>query len=197
MLSQASGELFIPVDERVATLIPFRGSGGARGGSFRYISASDLLRGQLPADSLMGKRVLVGTTAPGLLDLRVTPVGQSYLGVETHVNGIAGLMGGRVPVKLDHASGFEILILVVIDLTRAFAMPVLSATRAVVFSVLVIGLTGGYQLLAVTEQWIGVAAGQRVGHGDDRFWVKHEFWLLGRKQVKTPVDGSFRYLRPT
>ena len=142
MLSQASGELFIPVDERVATLIPFRGSGGARGGSFRYISASDLLRGQLPAGSLMGKIVLVGTTAPGLLDLRVTPVGQTYLGVETHVNGIAGLMGGRVPVKLDHASGFEILILVVIDLTRAFAMPVLSATRAVVFSVLVIGLTG-------------------------------------------------------
>ena len=28
VLSQASGELVIPVDERVATLIPFRGPGG-------------------------------------------------------------------------------------------------------------------------------------------------------------------------
>ena len=118
--------------------------------------------------SLVGKIVLVGTTAPGLLDLRVTPVGQTYLGVETHANGIAGLMGGHVPVKRDHASGFEILILVVTGLTRAYALPVLCATGAVVSSVLVIGLTGGYQLLAVTEQWIGVAAGQRVGHGDDR-----------------------------
>ena len=142
VLSQASGELAIPVDERVATLIPFRGPGGALGGSFRYISASDLLTGQLPAGSLAGKIVLLGTTAPGLLDLRVTPVGQTYPGVETHANVMVGLMDGRVPVKPDYASGFEVLILVVTGLTLAFALPVLSATRAVVFSVLVIGLMG-------------------------------------------------------
>ena len=142
-LSQASGELAIPVDERVATLIPFRGPGGPRGGSFRYISAADLVRGQLPAGSLAGKVVLLGTTAPGLLDLRVTPVGQTYPGVETHANVIAGLMDGRVPVTPDYASGFEVLVLVVTGLTLAFALPVLSAIRAVVFSVLVIGLIVG------------------------------------------------------
>ncbi len=142
VLSQASGQLAIPVDERVATLIPFRGPGGPRGGSFRYISASDLLAEQLPAGSLSGKIVLLGTTAPGLLDLRVTPVGQTYPGVETHANVMAGLMDGRVPVRPDYASGFEVLILVVTGLTLAFALPLLSATRAVVLSLLVIGLMG-------------------------------------------------------
>lgn len=142
VLRQASNQLAIPVDERVATLIPFRGPGGPRGGSFRYISAADLLAGKLPVGSLSGKIVLLGTTAPGLLDLRVTPVGQTYPGVETHANVMAGLMDGRVPVKPDYASGFEALALVVTGLTLAFALPLLSATRAVVLSALVIGLMG-------------------------------------------------------
>ena len=82
VLSQPNGELAIPVDERAAMLIPFRGPGGALGGSFRYISASDLLKGKLPANSLAGKIVLLGATAPGLLDLRVTPWGKLTLGLK-------------------------------------------------------------------------------------------------------------------
>jgi len=86
--------------------------------------------------------VLVGTTAPGLIDLRVRPVRLTYPGVETHAKVIAGLMDGRVPVKPDYASGFQILILLVTGSTLTFALPVLSATRDVVFGVLVIGLMG-------------------------------------------------------
>ncbi len=56
--------------------MPFRGNGGANGGSFRYISAADVLAKRLAPGSLKDKIVLVGTTAPGLLDLRVTPVGR-------------------------------------------------------------------------------------------------------------------------
>ena len=68
---------------------------GARtGGSFRYVSASDVMHKRLP-ESLQGKIVLVGTTAPGLLDLRVTPVGETYPGVETHANLISGLLDNR------------------------------------------------------------------------------------------------------
>jgi len=46
-------------------------------GSFKFISAADVLAGRLAPGQLQGKIVLVGTTAPGLLDLRVTPVGQA------------------------------------------------------------------------------------------------------------------------
>ena len=77
LLKQGNKTLAIPVDDRVATLVPFRGNGGVNGGSFRYISASDLLAKRVPPDTLKGKIVLLGTTAPGLLDLRVTPVGET------------------------------------------------------------------------------------------------------------------------
>ena len=139
LLKQGGKTLAIPVDNRVATLVPFRGNGGAKGGSFRYVSASDLIAGRITPETLKGKIVLVGTTAPGLLDLRVTPVGETYPGVETHANVISSLLDGKVFVKPDYAVGFEVVILLLSGLTLAFALPFLSAPKAVATSTLVIG----------------------------------------------------------
>jgi adenylate cyclase len=125
----------VPVDERVATLVPFRGPGGPNAGTFKYLSASDVLAKRLPAGSLKDKIVLVGTTAPGLQDLRVTPVGETYPGVETHANVISGLLDGKTFVRPDYAIGFDVVILLLAGLTLAFALPLLSATRAVLVSV--------------------------------------------------------------
>ena len=110
LLQQDGKALAIPVDDRVATLVPFRGKGGVGGGSFRYISAADLLAKRVDAGALKGKIVLLGTTAPGLLDLRVTPVGETYPGVETHANVISGFLDGNVFVKPDYAIGYEVVI---------------------------------------------------------------------------------------
>ncbi|HEX2543251.1 MAG TPA: adenylate/guanylate cyclase domain-containing protein [Ramlibacter sp.] len=130
----------VPVAEGVTTLVPFRGPGGVTGGSYKYVSASDLVNRRLPADSLKGKIVLVGTTAPGLQDLRVTPVGEAYPGVETHANLISGLLDARMPVRPDWALGFEIVILLASGLLLAFALPLLSASSAVLLSVLVVAV---------------------------------------------------------
>jgi adenylate cyclase len=135
LLKLGPRQLAIPVDDKVATLVPFRGPGGAAGKSFRYVSASDLLARRLPEGELKDRIVLVGTTAPGLLDLRVTPVGETYPGVETHANVISGLMEGRLFVKPDYAIGYEVVVLLAAGLTLAFLLPLLSATVAVLASV--------------------------------------------------------------
>ncbi len=145
--------LAIPVDDRVAALVPFRGFGGPKGGSYRYVSASDVLSKTLPAESLKGKIVLLGTTAPGLLDARVTPVGETYPGVEAHANVISGLLDGKTLVKPDYAIGYDVLILLVSGLLLAFALPLVTATRAVVLSVVVIVTVSALNL------WL------YVGHG--------------------------------
>jgi adenylate cyclase len=135
--------LAIPVDSRVAALVPFRGPGGPKGGSFTYISASDVLSGRLDAGQLRNKIVLVGTTAPGLLDLRVTPVGETYPGVETHANLIASLLDGELVSKPDYALGYELVVLLAAGLVLALALPLLSAVRAVALSLAVVGLVVG------------------------------------------------------
>lgn len=143
ILRQDQKSLSVPVDARVATLVPFRGPGGVAGGSFRYVSASDVLARRIPEGGLKNKIILVGTTAPGLLDLRVSPVGETYAGVEIHANVLSGLMDGKIFVKPDYAIGFEVVVLVLAGLTLAIALPLLSAPKAVATSVAVIAVVIG------------------------------------------------------
>jgi adenylate cyclase len=139
LLTQGDKSLGIAVDDKVAALVPFRGLGDTAGGSFKYISAADLVFKRIKPGALQGKIVLLGATAAGLLDLRVTPVGATYPGVEVHANMISGLLDGRVLVKPDYAMGFEITVLVFSGLLLALALPLLTAPKAVALSLLVVG----------------------------------------------------------
>ena len=133
----------IPVDDRATSLVPFRGPGGPQGGSFTYVSAADVVAGRLPAKQLSGKIVLVGTSAPGLLDARTTPVGQIYPGVEVHANVLSGLLDGTRLVRPDYALGFEVLVLLLVGLLLALVLPLLSAAGAVLLSLgTLVGLVG-------------------------------------------------------
>ena len=124
----------IAVDAHGAALVPYRGPGGAAGGSFRYLSAIDVLNGLLPPASLQDKIVLIGTTAPGLMDLRVTPVAQAYPGVEVHANLIAGLLDGSLLARPDFAAGFDLLTMLLAGLALTMLLPLLPATWAAVSS---------------------------------------------------------------
>ena len=152
-LKLGSKVLSIPVDDQVSTLIPFRGYGGPKGGSFRYVSATDLLSKALPAGALKDKIVLLGTTAPGLQDLRVTPVSEVYPGVEAHANVISGLLDGKTLVKPDYAVGYEVVVLLFAGLILALALPLVTALRAVLLSVLVLAAVAGLNL------WLYLGAG--------------------------------------
>jgi adenylate cyclase len=153
LLMLGKKSLAIPVDDRVATLVPFRGMGGPAGGSFQYISASDILARRVPPGGLKDKIILLGTTAPGLMDLRVTPVGETYPGVETHANLISGLLDGKVLVKPDYAMGYEVVLLTLAGLVLAFGLPLLSAPRAVALSVAMLSVLVG------SNYWLYVSDG--------------------------------------
>ena len=107
-LRQGNERLAIAVDAQARARVPFRGPGGARGGSFEYVAAADLLSGRVAAGHLAGKLVLVGSTAPGVYDLRPTPVAEVFPGVEVHANLLSGLLDARVPGEPDWAAGFEL-----------------------------------------------------------------------------------------
>ncbi len=135
--------LALPVDHRVSSLIPYRGWGGPKGGSFTYWSATDVLHGRLATDALKGKVVLLGTTAPGLLDLRTTPVGPAYPGVEAHANLISGFLDGNTLVTPDYALGYELAVVLGCGLLLTLLLPVLPAARAVALSAgLVLAVSG-------------------------------------------------------
>ncbi|MHB1590386.1 MAG: CHASE2 domain-containing protein, partial [Sulfuricella sp.] len=120
------GKLKIPVDENVSALVPYRG----KQGSFPYVSATDVLHGRVSSQELGGAIVLVGTTAPGLMDLRSTPVGAVYPGVEIHANLIAGMLDHNIKQKPAFIMGAEITEMLLLGLLLAFSLPLLSPIRA-------------------------------------------------------------------
>ena len=129
-LQGATGTERVPLDPSGTALVPFRGRGGPGGGSYRYVSAIDVLQANASREDLQGRIVLVGSTSPGLLDLRATPVGQIYPGVESHANLISGLLDRHLLVRPDYAAGYEVLVLATVGLTLALLLPGLSAAAA-------------------------------------------------------------------
>ena len=116
------GPLAIPVDETASALIPYRGHKG----SFAYVSLADVLADRVPLERLKGKIALVGTTAPGLLDLRSTPVDNVYPGVEVHANLIAGMLDRNIKLKPPYMLGAEVVLLLVGGVALALLIPMLA-----------------------------------------------------------------------
>ncbi|OGS74699.1 MAG: guanylate cyclase [Gallionellales bacterium GWA2_60_142] len=143
-LDTPAGVLKIPVDDSVATLVPYRGGQG----SFRYISIADVLHDRVAPELLKDKIVLVGTTAPGLLDMRATPVAEVYPGVEVHANMIAGILDQNLKEKPPYMLGAEVVWLLLIGIALSFLLPTLSPVKAILVSALMFATTMGLSLAA-------------------------------------------------
>ena len=120
------GPVRIPVDESASALIPYRG----KRSSFPYVSLTDVVHDRVEPGLLRGKIGLVGASAPGLLDLRSTPVDSVYPGVEIHANLIAGMLRGALKEKPAFMLGAEVLLLATTGTALAVLIPLLSALWA-------------------------------------------------------------------
>ena len=83
------GGIRVPLSADGTVHVPYRA-----GAPFPYISAADVLSGKVPLAQLENRIVLLGSTAPGLADLRVTPFSNAFPGVEIHAHLLAGMLDG-------------------------------------------------------------------------------------------------------
>jgi adenylate cyclase len=133
-----SGALTLTTDEQGRVWIPFAGPRG----SFHYLSAVDVMQGGADPELLRDAIVLIGTTAQGLHDLRATPVGAVYPGVEVHANLLLGMLEGSFPVASDWAArGGDFLVLAGMGTLLALWMPLL---RPISLVLLTLGGLAGY-----------------------------------------------------
>lgn len=144
----------IPVGDGLTTVVQFRGPGGPQGGTFRYVSAVDVLQGRVPPALLEDVVALVGTTAPGLQDLRSTPVSSVYPGVEVHANVIKSILDRRFKSHPDFATAVEFFQIVVAGTLLALLLPALSPLPAVLVSAAVFaGVVGANWALYRQLDW--------------------------------------------
>jgi adenylate cyclase len=138
------GRELIETDSVGRVLIPYRG----KRKSFPYISATDVVNGNFDPDMFEGAVVFVGTSAVGLGDLRTTPVGLTYPGVEIHANVLEGLLAPEIlPVQpgwWEAAVGGTLLILAIFCV---FLFPTIGPlSLSITTNLLLIFLVGMYNL---------------------------------------------------
>jgi adenylate cyclase len=136
----------IPIDPQGAVLVPFRGPAG----SFPYVSIGDVISGTVEDPSVFdGKIALVGGTAPGMEDLRTTPFGSIYPGVEVHANVIAGILDHSFRWEPAYTAAAEMITVAGFGLLSALLLPLLSP----VISTLVTGILGALALAFNFYMW--------------------------------------------
>jgi adenylate cyclase len=138
----SAGKVSVPVDENATVLIPFLGPER----SFPYVSLADVYLDKVDVDRLKGRIALVGTSAPGLVDLRATPVGRTYPGVEIHANLIAGMLDGTIKAHPAYVLGADVTLLIIGGILLACLLPFLSPLRATLTTVAALAVYGGLNL---------------------------------------------------
>lgn len=89
------GESVFPTSESGDFLINYYGPAF----TFTHYSASEVLDGKIGKKELEGKIILVGGTAAGIHDIKTTPYGTLYPGVEVHANAIENMIQKDFIVK--------------------------------------------------------------------------------------------------
>jgi adenylate cyclase len=135
------GDVEVPTDGAGGIYLKFRHFDKAA-----YIPAWKVLAGEVPEEDIESRIMLVGTSAPGLLDLRATPVDAAVPGIDIHAQVIETLLTGRFLERPDYALAMEELIILAFGLMLAFVLPRVSASASAAIGFLTIGaiLIGGW-----------------------------------------------------
>ena len=145
-------DIVIPTDARSRVLIDYVGPDG----TIPHVSAADVLAGT-GLDRLKDRAVFVGATAPGLYDLRVTPVSTVMPGVEKHANMAANILDGRFIVRPVWGELVEAASIVLLPLLLALVVPGLRPYPSLAMTLVIwIGLFGAGHLAFRNGQWINL-----------------------------------------
>lgn len=102
----------------------------------RFVSAQDVLAGQVNRERLAGRIVLVGVTAFGLADYQATPVLDRMAGIELHAQLIESILEGALLSRPRWLGWLEMALLAGSGLALVALVPRLSARRSVALAAL-------------------------------------------------------------
>ncbi len=143
-------EVRIPTTKRGQMLINFAGPYQ----SFRYIPFYDVLMKRIPPQYFKDRVVLIGTSLPGLYDLRVTPVQAAFPGVEINANIIHQILNRQFIRLLP--TWWEIGLLLGVGLLAGLLLIFLRPVAGLVATALLTFLLvlGGFFALAEYSLWL-------------------------------------------
>jgi len=140
------GGIELPTDADGAIWLQFRPSNPAA-----FIPAWTVLDGSNDPNEIAGSIILVGTSAPGLNDLRATPLDASIPGVEIQAQTIEHILSGRQLTRPDYGGGVELILVIVLGIAIAVVLPRISAIASAALGIAVVVVIFAGAWYAYTE----------------------------------------------
>lgn len=131
------GETSIPVDESGRLFINYYGGQKI----FPHYSIADIMNGRIEKEKLKDKIVLIGSTAIGIYDMRVTPFEGIYPGVEIHATVMDNILNKRFLVRPQWFGLLDMIIILGIGVVFGILIPRLNVAAGMAG---VIALLGWY-----------------------------------------------------
>jgi adenylate cyclase len=149
----ALGERLIATDEEGRALVRYYGPEQ----TVPTVSVADILAGRIDAGLLKDRVVLIGATAKGIGDVRVTPYGAVFPGVEIRASIVQNLLDGSFLQRAEWMRFVELLLLITIGVSLSFLLPRLGvrAGAALTATLLVTVIAAG-TLLFRWQLWLSV-----------------------------------------
>jgi adenylate cyclase len=154
------GKIVIPTDKSGRVLVNYRGGRN----SFPGYSFAEVIAGQVPKEKFNGKIVLVGATAIGIYDARVTPFDLGLPGVEIHATVIDNILRRDFILRPGWIWAIEIPAIVLMALIPGLLFLRLSPLRGASISM-------GLLFIYILATWYVFA-----GH---RLWINLVYPFLG------------------
>ncbi len=134
VVSAKIGDAVIPTEADGNVRIRFAGSQDGR-----RIPAWRILNGEVDADEIAGRIILIGSSANALADLRATPLESVVPGVDIHAEFLEHALSGAQLVRLDWAWAVEALAVLVGGLLISLIVALLSPVASAAATIAVVG----------------------------------------------------------
>lgn len=146
---------------------------------------------------LKGKTVILGPTALGLYDLRVTPFDENYPGVEVHATVVDNLLKGDFFRTDSHEAPFMILLLFLLGFALTLAFANLGALHGLVLVVVTIAGLGAIDFFALFKNGVVVNIAFPVMQVFLLYFILVIYKYFTEELQKKAVLGTFeKYVSP-
>jgi len=146
------GDIVIPTDARSRVLIDYAGPDG----TIPHVPATEVLQGK-GLERVKDRAVFIGATAPGLVDVRVTPFSAILPGVEKHANVAANLLDRRFIVRPSWFEFVEAATIVLFPVLLAVVLPAMRPYASIAMTVVIwAGLFAAGHYAFRQGQWINL-----------------------------------------
>ena len=125
-------DIEIPTNSKGEMLINYRG--GVK--TFPYYSFFDVLKDKIPREKLENRIAIIGTVAIGTYDLRVTPMGSDFPGMEINANIIVNILNKNFMSVPPWAPYLNLLVILIIGILLGLISPRVSAGRGALIAII-------------------------------------------------------------